>query len=187
MSAEHLEARRQQILDAARRRFTANGFHATSMQDILGECGLSAGAVYRYFRSKEDIVAAIAEQAVSAIRDAFADEDEPLSVGDIIDRALAVVDERAEADDLGRLALQVWAEGGRSETLRLRLAGAVREAREVLRDRIAREYGPDVDADAIAAVVSAQLPGYLHAKVIVGDMEAERYRRGLDGLAALLR
>jgi AcrR family transcriptional regulator len=60
VSPEHLQARRQQILDAARRCFVRNGFHATSMQDVFAEAGLSAGATYRYFRSKEDIVEAIA-------------------------------------------------------------------------------------------------------------------------------
>ena len=49
VSDAHRAARRRQILDAARRRFVRNGFHATSMQDIFAEAGLSAGAVYRYF------------------------------------------------------------------------------------------------------------------------------------------
>ena len=60
VSEAHLAARRQQILDAARVCFTRNGFHATSMQDVIAEAGLSVGAVYRYFRSKEELVAAIA-------------------------------------------------------------------------------------------------------------------------------
>ena len=148
---------------------------------------MSAGALYRYFASKEDLIAAIAEEAIGAIRAAFETDAESLSMTDVLDRALAAVDERAALDDLGRLALQVWAEAARSETLRLRLATAVREAREILRARIARDGGREVDAEATAAVVVALLPGYLHAKVIVGDMDAERYRRGLDGLAALLR
>ncbi len=67
VSDEHLEARRAQILGAARRAFTRNGFHSTSMQDILRESGLSAGAVYRYFPSKVDIIAAIASSAMAAM------------------------------------------------------------------------------------------------------------------------
>ncbi|MGW9069182.1 helix-turn-helix domain-containing protein, partial [Streptomyces yangpuensis] len=49
VSQAHLDARRRQILDGATRCFTRNGFHATSMQDVLKEVDLSAGAVYRYF------------------------------------------------------------------------------------------------------------------------------------------
>src|SRR3954470_18901979 len=58
VSEEHLERRRRQILDAARRCFVRKGVHETSMQDIFAESGLSAGAVYRYFKSKNEIVAA---------------------------------------------------------------------------------------------------------------------------------
>ena len=186
VSPEHLEARRRQILDAARRRFTANGFHSTSMQDILAESGLSAGAVYSYFPGKEAIVAAIAEQAIGDIRAAFESDEEGLTVLEILGRALAALDERAAIDDVGRLALQVWAEAARSETLRLRIADAVGDARAAMRLRIERTYGPGVDAEAIAAVTIALIPGYLHAKVIVGDMDAERYLRGVEGLGALI-
>ena len=37
------------------------------MQDVLGEAGLSAGAVYRYFPSKAAIVAAIAQETVGEV------------------------------------------------------------------------------------------------------------------------
>ncbi len=49
VSADHLEARRDEIVRAALRRFAENGFHATSVRDVISECGLSAGAVYSYF------------------------------------------------------------------------------------------------------------------------------------------
>lgn len=57
----HLESRRQQILDAAFVCFGRQGFHQTTMQDIFREAGLSPGAVYRYFDSKEAIIEAICE------------------------------------------------------------------------------------------------------------------------------
>src|SRR3954469_21945833 len=64
VSDDHLERRRQQILDAARRCFVRKGFHRTSMQDVFAESGLSAGAVYRYFKSKNEIIHAIATDKV---------------------------------------------------------------------------------------------------------------------------
>jgi TetR/AcrR family transcriptional regulator, transcriptional repressor of aconitase len=70
VSQEHLDARRRQIIDAARRCFVRNGFHATSMQDVLAEARLSAGAVYRYFPGKDDIIAAIADDALAEISQA---------------------------------------------------------------------------------------------------------------------
>ena len=56
VTEEHLEARRTQILDAALACFSRNGFHQTTMHDICSEAGLSPGAVYRYFDSKEAMI-----------------------------------------------------------------------------------------------------------------------------------
>ncbi|MYW34996.1 helix-turn-helix domain-containing protein [Streptomyces sp. SID2119] len=61
------------MLDGAARCFARSGFHGTSMQDVLKEVGLSAGAVYRYFPGKEDIIAAITEETFATIRGAFAE------------------------------------------------------------------------------------------------------------------
>ena len=55
-------ARRAHILDAAELCFARSGFHRTSMQDICKEAGVSAGALYVYFASKEDLIAGIAER-----------------------------------------------------------------------------------------------------------------------------
>ncbi len=187
VSEDHLEARRRQIVVAARGCFAANGFHATSMSDILRASGLSAGAVYRYFPGKEDIVIAIAEQAMSAIRQVFVNEDEDLSIGEILERAIRAVDKQADRDGLGRLALQVYAEAARSEKVRRRLAKVVRETRTALAQRIERKYGPGVDGEAVAAVVVSLLPGYVHAKVIPRGVDPDSYLRGLDDLGTLLR
>src|SRR5690242_15007919 len=58
VSEQHMEARRQQIIDAAYRCFARKGFHQTTMRDIYEEAGLSPGAVYHYFSSKADIIEA---------------------------------------------------------------------------------------------------------------------------------
>src|SRR4030042_7081481 len=55
----HLEARGQQILDAAWACFARKGYHQRTMQDICQESGLSPGAIYRYFAGKEAILEAI--------------------------------------------------------------------------------------------------------------------------------
>ena len=54
--------RRSEILEAAQACFARSGFHQTSMQEICAEAGMSPGNLYRYFRSKEDIIAGIAER-----------------------------------------------------------------------------------------------------------------------------
>jgi AcrR family transcriptional regulator len=54
--------RRAEILTAAQRCFARNGFHQSSMQEICAEAGMSPGNLYRYFGSKEEIIAAICER-----------------------------------------------------------------------------------------------------------------------------
>ena len=55
-------ARRAHILDAAEKCFARQGFHRTTMQDICRAARVSAGAVYVYFPSKEDLIAGICER-----------------------------------------------------------------------------------------------------------------------------
>ncbi len=61
ISDRQRESRRQQILEAALACFSANGFHQTGMADIVRQSGLSHGAVYLYFQSKDDLIEALAD------------------------------------------------------------------------------------------------------------------------------
>ncbi len=65
-------ARRRQIIDAAYRCFSRQGFQHTSMRDIYQEARLSAGAVYHYFASKEAIIAASFQFDAERSRSQFA-------------------------------------------------------------------------------------------------------------------
>lgn len=53
---------RRRVLDAAVACFTRSGFHGSSMHEICAEAGMSPGALYRYFPSKEAIIIAIVEE-----------------------------------------------------------------------------------------------------------------------------
>ncbi len=59
------DRRRRQILDAALECFRRRGFHQATMQEICAEANMSAGALYRYFGSKAEIIGAIAEDTHS--------------------------------------------------------------------------------------------------------------------------
>src|SRR5689334_7378386 len=54
--------RRTQILEAAMTCFAECGFHQTSMHDISAEAGISVGLIYRYFKNKEEVIAALAAE-----------------------------------------------------------------------------------------------------------------------------
>lgn len=64
--------RRENILDAAHKCFARGGFHATTMQDICREAGVSPGAVYLYFDSKEALIAGLCERDRAEFAERFA-------------------------------------------------------------------------------------------------------------------
>ena len=74
VTQSYLDARWRQIVDADRVRFAESGFARTSIADIVGESGLSTGAVYSYFKSKEQLVIAVCEQGNEALPDALTAE-----------------------------------------------------------------------------------------------------------------
>src|SRR6201989_3713042 len=117
VSQQHRDARRDTVLPAARRCCRRDGFHATSMQDLFAEDGLSSGAVYRYFASKDEVIMAIAEEntrEVLAMMHAATAQPPGRSAGAAVGDALAVILARDSRDGLGGLALLVWAEARRS-------------------------------------------------------------------------
>ena len=62
LSDAQQEERRARILDAAERCFARSGFHRTTMQDICKEAGVSPGALYIWFASKEALIAGISSR-----------------------------------------------------------------------------------------------------------------------------
>jgi len=69
---QFLEARRAEILDAARRVFVDHGCDAASMQQIARAAGVSAGNIYRYFPNKEALILAVCEDCEQQDRESFA-------------------------------------------------------------------------------------------------------------------
>ncbi|MFI6725941.1 TetR/AcrR family transcriptional regulator [Streptomyces sp. R-74717] len=197
VSQEHLDARRRQIIDGAARCFARDGFHGTSMQGVLQEVGLSAGAVYRYFSGKEDLIAAIADEAVGGVRRAFeeAARVSPPPPPDVLIGRVA----RSLLEGTGRgmsrqayagLIVQVWSETLRSERLAATLAeafGGLRAAWTELVDvyRDIGLLGSDVSADHVARTLIATAQGFIAQLAMFGDAEPEVLENGLRGLMSM--
>lgn len=88
-------ARREHILDAAERCFARAGFHRTTMQDICKEAQVSAGALYVYFASKEELIAGISERD----RANFAQQSSELACADDLIAALRRLGEHYSIED----------------------------------------------------------------------------------------
>jgi AcrR family transcriptional regulator len=62
---------KDKVLAAAMELFARQGYHATSVPDIQRQAGVSTGAIYRHFASKDDIAAAVYAAALRAIGATF--------------------------------------------------------------------------------------------------------------------
>ncbi|EFL30595.1 TetR family transcriptional regulator [Streptomyces viridochromogenes DSM 40736] len=199
VSQEHLDARRRQILDGAALCFARNGFHATSMQDVLKEVGLSAGAVYRYFSGKEELIGAIVGDVLGSVREAFeeaARQSPPPPpdelVASVLGKTLAareslVVDGRPA---FPRLVVQVWTETLRNEEL----AAVLREGYGSVRaswGRIVEGYQEagmmraDVAPDHVARTMIAAVLGFIAQQSLFGPAPVEVLRDGLRALTSM--
>src|SRR3712207_1733943 len=70
----HVDARSDAIRAAALRLFVQNGIDGTRMEEIAAEAGLSAGAIYRYFPSKEQLLEAVLTHGMDHHRALFGAE-----------------------------------------------------------------------------------------------------------------
>jgi AcrR family transcriptional regulator len=192
VTEEHRLARREQIVAAARVCMNAQGFHKTTMADVIRESELSAGAVYGYFKSKEEIVAAIAEDALSTVDELFENllaSDEPLTplaaLEATVDQVVRVAG--APAGDVTRIAVQAWAEALRNEDIRQIAKGKYCKLRNhfLVIARRAQADGtldPDVDPEHVAQVMFSMIPGFVLQRLLIGDITPATYKAGLRAL-----
>ena len=106
--------RRARILEAAERAFVRDGFHATTMQHVADELGMSAGNLYRYFPSKEAIVEGLCELDQGKRAEAFV---ELMADNRNIFEAMSTGLRRHVLDkppEKARLIVEIWAEAGRN-------------------------------------------------------------------------
>jgi AcrR family transcriptional regulator len=152
VSEEHALARRQQIIDAAYRCFARKGFHQATMRDIYEEAGLSPGAVYHYFESKHDIIAASFDFDYQRSRDLFAAaaaNEDPL--GALIDLLSFLVHGLKSAAELNapRVNVQGWGEALVNPTLRQTVVRVISIYREAVTELIRRaQAAGQIDAAA---------------------------------------
>jgi AcrR family transcriptional regulator len=159
------EERQKQILEAAITEFARHGFHATRMEDIARASGLSKGAVYLYYRSKDAIIAALLRTLFAwELRGARAVVE---GAGSAAERLLALT--HMFADELDRMVvampilLEFYAVAFRQSSVREHLGQMYEEFRAPLAQLIQEgiEHGEfrQVEPDAVGLAWIALLEG----------------------------
>jgi len=183
VSQQHEQQVRQRILVAALCEFGERGFHHATMQDIVRRSGLSVGAIYTYFKSKDELFVAMCDSTVEETIDALAAR---LPAGSSVFDKLAIaigffldtVDAFTSIGGGASFLVHAWAEADQEapvrEMLVRRREQIVTVGRMLLQEGIARGELPDwLDVDALATAYTARLDGL----TLVGLEEGAGYKR----------
>lgn len=169
VSQAHRDARRAQILDAAMRCFARSGFHRTTMQDIVQQAELSPGAIYLYFASKEEIIAALADERHAHEQHLIAEAGTDEGLQTTLHRLahaffgpLSTPDERLRR----RLGIQIWAEALCNGQLLALMRRGVDSPRQLLSEQLSDaqrrgDFPAYLDPHAVARIMIALFQGFL--------------------------
>lgn len=185
---EHREQRREQILMAAMTCVAQEGFHKTTMAHVIKASGLSAGAVYGYFRSKDELILAIADRALGYLDQALGEllsRDPVPSPVEVTQHLTTMLVQRAETGpvDLTRIAVSAWAEAVRDEGVRTAVAARIGMLRRKLAELIVTQQAsgtvdPDADPESVAKSLFGVMPGFILQRLVTRDVTPEEYAAG---------
>ncbi|GAA4144799.1 TetR/AcrR family transcriptional regulator [Leifsonia shinshuensis] len=182
VTEEYRTARRHEIAQAALRCFARNGFAATSMADIIAESGLSAGAIYGHFTSKDELMELTASEILDArfleVEEARARQPLP-TPGEIV--RMLVTGLTTHLVDL-QLLVQVWGQvpiNPRLKQMSSEIGGRIRAMfAGYLTDWHAQTL-PVEEARALAArqapVYMGLVQGYVTQTVLFDGFDGETY------------
>ncbi|WP_245447528.1 TetR/AcrR family transcriptional regulator [Methylobacterium sp. 17Sr1-1] len=168
------EERRTRILDAAEACFVRHGFHRATMQDVAAEAGMSPGNLYRYFPSKDAIVAGLAERDRAAVAEDFSG----IETAPDLMQAFAALAQRhlAEAPaEKAVLCLEMWAEATRNPAMAAICRDFEREIAARLSGLYRRQQAravqpiPGADPEALARLVMVMADGLLVRRALSPD------------------
>jgi TetR/AcrR family transcriptional regulator, transcriptional repressor of aconitase len=189
VTEEHRAARKKEIAQAALRRFARSGFTATSMADIIEESGLSAGAIYGHYKSKDELIRLAVTEILDArfLDVAAARARDPLPApGEVV--RLLVTGLVAQVGEV-QLLLQVWGQipvnpelgqvaaeiGGRVTQMFTEYLTHWYGQAHRLDDERAREL-----AQRYAPVCIGMLHGYMTQTALFAGFDGEAYLRAID-------
>lgn len=166
--------RKEQILEAARRVFAEQGFHATRMSDIAQAAEVSQGTLYHYFRSKDELFMALLSTWAKRLEDVVKGlPDIPLSATDKMWMMDQVALDFLEAnEELLPVMLEFWAYALRNAeaaaSFRSLFQTMQQSCTEIINEGIASGEFKPIDVKVISALPLVVLDGVILLSLVVG-------------------
>jgi TetR/AcrR family transcriptional regulator, transcriptional repressor of aconitase len=194
ISEEKRQARREQILAASWRCFSRRGIHSTSMEDIIRESNLSSGAVYLYYKSKEELCLAAFSSAFQAMRLLLVPilaREEPYPPSVLVREIAKVITFHAHRDKLnfGVAFLMGWGEAPFNPKVKELVGGGQMMYREALTAIVHKwqkrgDIRPDTKPANVAKVMLSFFLGYIVQAAMIGDIDPETAAKGFEGITS---
>ncbi len=185
---EYKEEAKNRILEAANKVFAEKGYHEATMDDIAKRLGVSKGAIYLYFSSKEDLFEAMCKTAPQAFKEillsSFGNEANPIqSATQFFDKML-----KLSASNPG-LSFEILSEASRNSGLKRILRRSHEEYERVLTGFLAegrkrKIVGDNLDIRPLANALIALWNG-LETLLVAGLPIDQARRAWLEALKAI--
>ena len=192
---ERREARREQVLEAARACLQEHGLEAVSMEMIIARSGLSTGAVYGYFKGKDQIINAVVTEGMAAMAEDLAPvltDPEPPPPPEFIGQVLraALRFGRQKEGDIDRLlvALHGWSHSQSDPELKAATRSSYAGLRRMFRDVVRRwqaagSMDATADPEAMAELLTSITLGFVAQRALAGSADVASHVAALASLA----
>jgi AcrR family transcriptional regulator len=181
----YVQRRRGEILAAARRRFATDGFHATTMEDVISEAGVSSSVVYRWFSGKDELVRVCIGEALGGVVEALAEVlrvEPPPPVAEAVRATLAktLAQTTEDGKQLTAIVVQAWAEAMRDPAVKELLGSLYTQIRDGLaelveRHQVAGTMSPELEPQAVARQLFSLIPGFVMQHLVLGAEDLASY------------
>jgi AcrR family transcriptional regulator len=192
---ERREARREQILEAARACLQEHGLEAVSMEMIIARSGLSTGAVYGYFKGKDEIISAAVTDGTAAMGRQLVPilkNPDPPPLPQFVEQMLRVIaafgsDKPGGLDRL-LISLHGWSHSQSNPGLQAITRTAYRTQRELLAGTVRRwqasgSFDPGADPEGAAQLLQSIILGFVAQRALAGDADVQAHVSALDALS----
>lgn len=178
-------ANRARLIEAAYAVLAERGYEATSIKAVAQAAGVAPGLIHYYFASKEDLLAAVVEDAAERYAEEMRQLRESLPPAQALAAAIAARKRRIETEpDRERLRVELFALGVRHPALRPAVARVLATGRAGVAQMLA-PTGQPLDQTAAAALL-AMLDGVALQRLLDPDFDLDAAYRAVGRLARLL-
>jgi AcrR family transcriptional regulator len=186
-------ARREQVLEAARACLEEHGLEAVSMEMIIARSGLSTGAVYGYFKSKDQLINAVVTEGMAAMAADLAPvltNPEPPPLPEFVEQVLrTVVDFGQNKGDIDRLrvSLHGWSHAQSDPELKAATRASYSGLRRLFRDVVKRwqaagTFDAAADPEGVAELLTSITLGFVAQRALAGSADVTAHVAALEAL-----